>query len=164
MVILNSLQINARTGGCRNAKTAPASCCGNRGGSFALFVLFQALTQLLAGVLDSSLGGCQNYRAFLASFVLCDYPQSHSLFSNPPWIRGPTKNVTKALGSCSLIISCSSPISYLFTAQKSIFLGWLVYAPYPFQKVTPRPIFCRISVCTVETSVNIRAATLMFWS
>lgn len=30
------------------------------------------------------------------------------------------------------------------------------------QKVTPRPIFCRISVCTVETSVNIRAATLMF--
>ena len=45
-------------------KTAPASCCGNRGGSFALFVLFQALTQLLAGVLDSSLGGCQNYRAF----------------------------------------------------------------------------------------------------
>ena len=48
----------------RNAKTAPASCYGNRDGSFALFVLFQALTQLLAGVLDSSLGGCQNYRAF----------------------------------------------------------------------------------------------------
>ena len=46
------------------AKTAPASYYGNRGGSFALFVLFQALTQLLAGVLDSSLGGCQNYRAF----------------------------------------------------------------------------------------------------
>jgi len=65
VVILNSLQINARTGGCRNAKTAPASCCGNRGGSFALFVLFQALTQLLAGVLDSSLSGCQNYRAFV---------------------------------------------------------------------------------------------------
>jgi len=37
---------------------------GNRGGSLALFVLFQALTQLLAGVLDGSLGGCQNYRAF----------------------------------------------------------------------------------------------------
>ena len=84
-----------------HTKTAPDSCCGNRGGSFALFVLSQALTQLLAGVLDSSLGGDQNYRAFLASFVLCDYPQSHSLFSNPPWIRGPTKNVTKALGSCS---------------------------------------------------------------
>lgn len=47
-----------------HTKTAPASCCGNRGGSFALFVLFQALTQLLAGVLDSSLSGCQNYRAF----------------------------------------------------------------------------------------------------
>ena len=31
---------------------------------YALFVLSQALTQLLAGVLDRSLGGCQNYRAF----------------------------------------------------------------------------------------------------
>ena len=84
-----------------DTKTAPISCYGNRGGSLALFVLFQALTQLLAGVLDGSLSGCQNCRAFFASFVLCDYPQSHSLFSNPPWIRGPTKNVTKALGSCS---------------------------------------------------------------
>ena len=34
-------------------------------GRFVLFVLFQALTQLLAGVLDGSLGGCQNYRAFI---------------------------------------------------------------------------------------------------
>ena len=85
-------------------KNAPASCFGNRGGSFALWVFiraFQALTPSLAGIFDGSLSGCQNYRAFLASFVLCDYPQSHSLFSNPPWIRGPTKNVTKALGSCS---------------------------------------------------------------
>lgn len=47
-----------------HTKTAPDSCCGNRGGLFALFVLFQALTRSLAGVLDSSLGGCQNYRAF----------------------------------------------------------------------------------------------------
>ena len=47
-----------------DTKTAPVSCYGNRGGSLALFVLFQALTQLLAGVLDRSLGGCQNYRAF----------------------------------------------------------------------------------------------------
>ena len=39
-----------------SAKNAPASCYGNRGGSFALFVLFQALTRLLAGVLDRSLG------------------------------------------------------------------------------------------------------------
>uniref|UniRef100_UPI003FEEC757 hypothetical protein n=1 Tax=Faecalibacterium prausnitzii TaxID=853 RepID=UPI003FEEC757 len=31
---------------------------------YALFVLSQALTQSLAGVLDSSLSGCQNYRAF----------------------------------------------------------------------------------------------------
>ena len=36
---------------------------GSRGGSFGLFVLFQALTRSLAGVLDSSLSGCQNYRA-----------------------------------------------------------------------------------------------------
>lgn len=56
------------------------------------------------------------------------------------------------------------PDFILVHGTERIFLGWLVYAPYPFQKVTPRPIFCRISVCTVETSVNIRAATLMFWS
>ena len=46
-------------------KTAPASCCGNRGGSYTLLVLSQALTQLLAGILDGSLSGCQNYRAFV---------------------------------------------------------------------------------------------------
>lgn len=46
------------------AKTAPASCCGNRGGSYTLLVLSQALTQLLAGILDRSLGSSQNYRAF----------------------------------------------------------------------------------------------------
>ena len=45
-----------------HAKTAPVSCYGNRGGSLALFVLFQALTQLLAGRLNRSLGGCQNCR------------------------------------------------------------------------------------------------------
>lgn len=53
------------------AKTAPASCCGNRGGSYTLLVLSQALTQLLAGILDSSLGGCQNYRAFGFTVVRC---------------------------------------------------------------------------------------------
>ena len=42
-----------------HTKTAPASCYGNRGGSFALFVLFQALTQNLAGVLDRSLSSGQ---------------------------------------------------------------------------------------------------------
>ena len=41
-----------------DTKTAPASCYRNRGGSIALFVLFQALPQLLAGVLDRSLSGC----------------------------------------------------------------------------------------------------------
>ena len=46
-------------------KNRPGVHCGNRGGWCVLFVLFQALTQLLAGVLDSSLGGCQNYRAFV---------------------------------------------------------------------------------------------------
>ena len=40
-------------------KNRPASCYGNRGGSFALFVLFQALTQSLAGVLDRSLSSGQ---------------------------------------------------------------------------------------------------------
>ena len=40
-----------------DTKNAPISCYGNRGGSLALFVLFQALTQNLAGILDRSLGG-----------------------------------------------------------------------------------------------------------
>ena len=39
-------------------KNRPGFHYGNRGGSFALFVLFQALTRSLAGVLDSSLSGC----------------------------------------------------------------------------------------------------------
>ena len=52
-------------------KIAPISCYGNRGGSLALFVLFQALTQLFAGRLDCSLSGCQNYRAFAT--VICRF-------------------------------------------------------------------------------------------
>ncbi|MDR3806236.1 MAG: hypothetical protein Q3X89_01830 [Faecalibacterium sp.] len=52
-----------------DTKIAPISCYGNRGGSLALFVLFQALTQSLAGVLDGSLGGCQNYRAFGTTMI-----------------------------------------------------------------------------------------------
>ena len=54
-----------------DTKTAPASCYGNRGGSIALLVLFQALMQNLAGILDRSLSGCQNYRAFAT--VICRF-------------------------------------------------------------------------------------------
>ena len=54
-----------------DTKTAPISCYGNRGGSLTLFALFQALTQSLAGILDRSLGGCQNYRAF--GTVICRF-------------------------------------------------------------------------------------------
>ena len=54
-----------------DTKTAPISCYGNRGGSLALFVLSQALTQLLAEILDRSLGGCQNYRTFAT--VICRF-------------------------------------------------------------------------------------------
>lgn len=54
-----------------DTKTTPASCYRNRGGSLTLFVLFQALTQNLAGVLDRSLSGCQNYRAFAT--VICRF-------------------------------------------------------------------------------------------
>ena len=39
-----------------DTKTAPVSCYGNRGGSFALLVLFQALTQNLAGFLMAAWG------------------------------------------------------------------------------------------------------------
>ena len=61
------------------AKSPSASCYGNRGALFALFVLVehQALTQLLAGVLDSSLSGCQNYRAF--GFTIIRHLQFFSL-------------------------------------------------------------------------------------
>ena len=52
-----------------DTKTAPVSCYRNRGGSIALLVLFQALTQNLAGILDRSLSGCQNYRAFGATMI-----------------------------------------------------------------------------------------------
>lgn len=47
----------------QHTKTAPASCFGNRGGSFALWVFiraFQALTPSLAGIFDCSLSKWQN--------------------------------------------------------------------------------------------------------
>ena len=50
-------------------KNRPGFHYGSRGGSFALFVLFQALTPLLAGILDRSLNGCQNYRAFARTHI-----------------------------------------------------------------------------------------------
>lgn len=53
----------------RERKTAPVSYHRNRGGSYTLLVLSQALTQLLAGVLDSSLSGCQNCRAFARTYI-----------------------------------------------------------------------------------------------
>ena len=68
-------------------KTAPDACYGIWGGSFALFVLFQVLTQLLAGVLDRNLGGCQNYRAFGVTMIRylwissVFYPISAMIFS-----------------------------------------------------------------------------------
>ena len=51
----------------QHTNTAPASCFGNRGGSFALWFFicaFQALARSLAGIFDGSLSGSQNYRAF----------------------------------------------------------------------------------------------------
>jgi hypothetical protein len=48
-------------------KNRPGFRCGNRGGSFALWVFiraFQAPTPSLAGIFDGSLSGSQNYRAF----------------------------------------------------------------------------------------------------
>ena len=78
-------------------KTAPVSCYGNWGGSIALFVLFQALTQLLAGVLDCSLSGCQNYRAF--GFTIFRYLKSFQLtfttfcLFSPSWGIKDTSNI-----------------------------------------------------------------------
>ena len=42
-----------------DTKTAPITCYGNRGGSIALFVLFQALTQNLAGFLIAAWAGAK---------------------------------------------------------------------------------------------------------
>ena len=47
-----------------SAKNRPGFLSQKPGRSYTLLVLSQALTPLLAGVLDRSLGGCQNYRAF----------------------------------------------------------------------------------------------------
>ena len=55
----------------REHKNRPGFLLRKPGQSFVLFVLFQALTQLLAGVLDSSLSGCQNYRALGFAVVRC---------------------------------------------------------------------------------------------
>ena len=48
-----------------SAKKRPGFLSQKPGRSYTLLVLSQALTQLLAGILDSSLSGCQNYRAFV---------------------------------------------------------------------------------------------------
>ena len=47
-----------------SAKNRPGFLLRKPGRSYTLLVLSQALTQLLARVLDRSLSGCQNYRAF----------------------------------------------------------------------------------------------------
>lgn len=54
-----------------STKNRPGFLSRKPGRSFVLFVIFQALTQLLAGVLDRSLSGCQNYRAFGFTVVRC---------------------------------------------------------------------------------------------
>ena len=54
-----------------SAKKRPGLLLRKPGRSFCLLVLFQALTQLLAEVLDRSLSGCQNYRAFAT--VICRF-------------------------------------------------------------------------------------------
>ena len=52
-------------------KNRPGFLLRKPGRSYTLLVLSQALTQLLAGVLDRSLSGCQNYRAFAT--VICRF-------------------------------------------------------------------------------------------
>ena len=47
-----------------SAKNRPGFLLRKPGRLIYLLVLSQALTQLLAGILDSSLGRCQNCRAF----------------------------------------------------------------------------------------------------
>ena len=54
-----------------SAKNRPGFLSQKPGRSYTLLVLSQALTPLLAGVLDRSLGGCQNYRAF--AIVICRF-------------------------------------------------------------------------------------------
>ena len=52
-------------------KNRPGFLLRKPGRSYTSLVLSQALTRLLAGVLDRSLGGCQNYRAFAT--VICRF-------------------------------------------------------------------------------------------
>ena len=60
-----------------SAKSRPGLLLRKPGRSYTLLVLSQALTRLLAGVLDRSLGGCQNYRAF--GFTIFRYLKSFQL-------------------------------------------------------------------------------------
>ena len=55
-----------------SAKNRPGFLSQKPGRSYTLLVLSQALTPLLAGVLDGSLGGCQNYRV-LGFTVVCRF-------------------------------------------------------------------------------------------
>ena len=81
-------------------KTAPASCYGNRGGSFALGVLFQALTQNLArGLLVSPAYAGKSSTRELLLIVSRDHPRvcgeksrpvrvSRPFSGSPPRMRG----------------------------------------------------------------------------
>ena len=61
-------------------KNRPGFLLRKPGRSYTLFVLSQALTQNLAGGLDSSLGGCQNCRAFGNHSSPFGYPHYNSSF------------------------------------------------------------------------------------
>ena len=52
-----------------SAKKRPGFLFRKPGRSYTLLVLSQALTPLLAGVLDRSLSGCQNCRAFKSIYL-----------------------------------------------------------------------------------------------
>ena len=80
-----------------SAKNRPGFLLQKPGRSYTLSVLSQALTPLLAGVLDCSLSGCQNYRAF--GFTIFRYLKSFQLtfttfcLFSPSWGIKDTSNI-----------------------------------------------------------------------
>ena len=80
-----------------SAKNRPGFLFRKPGRSYTLLVLSQALTPLLAGVLDCSLSGCQNYRAF--GFTIFRYLKSFQLtfttfcLFSPSWGIKDTSNI-----------------------------------------------------------------------
>ena len=114
---------------------------------YALFVLSQALTRLLAGVLDSSLGGCQNYRAFGTT--------AHRYFQFFSWFQAlsSVQNDSFHLQKPSLHRQCDFVQRSFFTSRAILFSPQLSPFTIPFSM----PLFSTLSSTSHISSVKVTA-------